>query len=118
MKNHYQGRCHCGAISFSFDGPAIECGLKCNCSICIRKGASMTAFTLAADELHIVAKGDSLSCYQFGSEVAKHYFCRHCGIFTFNETLRKPGHFRVNLGCIDDINALELPADIFDGASL
>jgi len=118
MNVHYQGRCHCGAISFSFDSPAIERGIRCNCSICIRKGTSMSAFTLAPAELQIVDRDNSLNSYRFGSEVATHYFCRHCGIYTFHETLRKPGHFRVNLGCIEGINALELPADIFDGASI
>lgn len=114
----YKGSCHCGSVTFSFTGPKIDQGLKCNCSICIRKSAPMSAFTIAPDELKIEAKGDALSVYQFGSKVAKHYFCNKCGIYTFNETLRKPGHFRVNLACIDGVNSMELPTETFDGASL
>lgn len=114
----YQGRCHCGAVTFSFTGPEIDQGLKCNCSICIRKAASMSAFTVSPDEMQIEASEDGLSVYQFGSKVAKHYFCNTCGIYTFHETVRQPGHFRVNLGCIDGVNPLDLPTKTFDGASL
>ncbi|MDT8420099.1 MAG: GFA family protein [Desulfuromonadales bacterium] len=116
--NTYNGSCHCGSVSFSFTGPAIDEGLKCNCSICLRKGAAMTAFTIAQDDMKIAAQEGALSVYQFGSKVAKHYFCNRCGIYTFNETLRKPGHFRANLACLEGINPLELPTQVFDGASL
>lgn len=114
----YKGSCHCGAISFSFIGPEIDEGLKCNCSMCIRKGVPMSAFTIAPEDMKIEAKADALSSYQFGSKVATHYFCNKCGIYTFHETLRKPGHFRVSLGCVEGVDSLELPTTIFDGASL
>jgi len=35
--NNYQGGCHCGAIRFSFSSPEIKTGIKCNCSICLKK---------------------------------------------------------------------------------
>lgn len=115
----YQGSCHCGAVTFTFShDEAIEKGLRCNCSICERKGAIMSSFVLAPDELKIKADEGALSLYQFDSKVAKHYFCNKCGIYTFHETVRMPGHFRVNLGCVDSVNSVELPFDIFDGASL
>jgi len=41
--SEYQGSCHCGAVRFSYEGEPIERGLRCNCSICARKGAMMTA---------------------------------------------------------------------------
>jgi len=114
----YQGSCHCGSLRFSFSGPDIDRGLRCNCSICRRKGASMTTYTIDAAQMHIEDNDNTLSLYQFGSNVAKHYFCSRCGIYTFHETLRKPGAFRVNLGCLEGIDPLELPFDVFDGAAL
>jgi hypothetical protein len=42
MSEYYQGKCHCGAVGFSFEGEKIEKGLRCNCSICTRKGAMMS----------------------------------------------------------------------------
>jgi hypothetical protein len=32
--------------------------------------------------------------------------------------MRKPGHYRINLGCVDGVDALTLPVEVFDGASL
>ncbi|KEQ19631.1 aldehyde-activating protein [Endozoicomonas numazuensis] len=114
----YQGSCHCGSIRFSFTSPLIDQGLRCNCSLCKRKGAIMSSFTLAPEELTIEVTGDALSTYSFGKDIAEHNFCNQCGIYTFHSTLRKPGHYRVNLGCVDDINSAQLPFEVFDGASL
>ncbi len=115
----YKGSCHCGAIRFTFTGPDnIDKGLRCNCSICRRKGAPMTGFTVAPDEISIEIRGDTLATYQFGGRVAKHHFCNTCGIYTFHQTMRKPGHYRINIGCIEGIDSTSLSFDVFDGASL
>jgi len=114
----YHGRCHCGAISFQFSGEPITQGLRCNCSLCVRKGALMSSAIYAPEQLHIQAAEGVLGCYQFGSAVAKHYFCRTCGIYPFHQTLRMPGHYRVNLGCVDGVDSLALPSQVFDGKAL
>jgi len=114
----YTGSCHCGAVSFSFKHKEISEGLRCNCSICIRKGALMTSFVLAANEITINVLNDSLATYEFSSGIAKHHFCRHCGIYTFHQTLRKPGHYRMNIGCIEGIDPFSLRTEVFDGAAL
>ena len=114
----YIGSCHCGSVSFKFTGPAIEKGVRCNCSICRRKGAIMSAFTIAPEEIKIDVKENALATYEFGSRVAKHHFCKKCGIYPFHQTLRKPGHYRVNVGCVDGVDSLSLPVDVFDGASI
>lgn len=113
-----KGSCHCGAIEFEFNGPKIEAGVRCNCSICIRKGTTMSNFVVAESDLRMTIKNEALATYQFGSKVAKHHFCRHCGIYTFHQTLRKPGHYRLNLGCVEGVDILTLPFEVFDGASL
>jgi len=69
-------------------------------------------------ELHIEAEEDVLGLYQFGIKTAKHYFCKRCGIYPFHETARVPGKYRVNLGCIDGIDSVNLPFEIFDGRHL
>lgn len=118
MSQSYRGSCHCGAVRFSYRGEAIERGLRCNCSLCIRKGAMMSAEIIAPENFRIEAGEDALGLYQFGSSIAKHYFCKRCGIYTFHQTIRKPGHFRVNLGCVDGVDPLALEADVFDGKHL
>jgi hypothetical protein len=115
---HYQGSCHCGAVKFAFEGDEITRGLRCNCSLCSRKGAMMTPFVVAPELFNIEAADDALGLYQFGLKTAKHYFCKYCGIYTFHETARVPGHYRVNLGCIDGIDPFALEADVYDGKHL
>ncbi len=118
MKQTYQGGCHCGAIRFSYEGEVIDKALRCTCSICSRKAAMMTPEAIPLENLKVVVEGDSLGLYQFGNKVAKHYFCKTCGIYTHNETLRMPGHMRVNLGCIDDLETDGLEVIVFDGKNL
>jgi hypothetical protein len=78
----------------------------------------MSSFTLAPDDIYIEAKGDALRVYQFDTKIAKHYFCNKCGIYPFHETMRQPGHYRVNLGCIDEVDTESLEVDVFDGKSI
>lgn len=113
----YQGACHCGSVKFSFvhDEPITK-GLRCNCSICRRKGAMMTPFAIAPERFRIDAEPDALGQYQFGDRTARHHFCTRCGIYTFHVTARMPDHFRANLGCIEGVDTFTLDADVFDGA--
>ena len=60
-------------------------------------------------------QADDIGLYQFGSKIARHYFCKVCGIYTHNEMLRMPGHMRVNLGCIEDLDTSEFEVMVFDG---
>lgn len=78
----------------------------------------MTTFTVAPEDIHIEIKNDALATYEFGSHVAKHHFCRQCGIYPFHQTLRKPGHYRVNIGCVEGIDSTSLPFEVSNGASI
>lgn len=114
----YHGSCHCGAISFTFRSPAILEGMRCDCSICARKGMVMTSHVIPPDAIEISVSDDAKSSYQFGSMTARHHFCSRCGIHTFVETRLNPGHYRINLGCVEGLDALRLPAPIYDGKAL
>jgi len=115
---NFSGSCHCGAVRFSYQGEPIESGLRCNCSICVRKGALMSTEIISPNALNIDADPGVLGLYQFGDATAKHFFCKTCGIYTFNQTLRKPGHYRVNLACLDDVDTFALEVEVFDGKNL
>ena len=56
--------------------------------------------------------------YQFGEKRAKHYFCKHCGNSVFSESIRRPGQYIVNLGCVDDVDTFALETTVFDGKNL
>jgi hypothetical protein len=72
----------------------------------------------AAGELRVLSGEDALTLYQFNTKVAKHYFCKHCGIYPFHQTRKDPLLWRVNLGCVDGLDAYALEAGVNDGASL
>ena len=118
MTRHYEGSCHCGAVRFSYDGEEITSGLRCTCSICARKGAMMSPEAIPLDRLKVEAAADDLGLYQFDTKIAKHYFCKRCGIYTHNEMARKPGYCRVNLGCIEDLDTSAFEVTVFDGKNL
>lgn len=114
----YQGHCHCGAVQFTIKCAPIEKGVRCNCSICSRKGAMMSPEMVPEAQLKIETKEDALGLYQFGAKTAKHFFCKQCGIYTFHETARKVGHYRVNLACIDELDPFAMECEVFDGKHL
>jgi len=114
----YTGSCHCGAVRFSYRGEDITSGVRCNCSICSRKGAMMSAQLIPEAKLTVDTDEEALGLYQFGQKTAKHFFCKNCGIYTFHETARKAGHYRVNLACVEGVDVFSLEYELFDGAHL
>ena len=118
MMKNYKGSCHCGNVTFSFGSETITQGARCNCSICQHKGAVMSVFTLPPEHIEIAAEKEALGLYQFDTNVAKHYFCKNCGIYPFHQTMSKPGQYRINLGCLDDMDIEQLEIQLFDGKSI
>ena len=94
--------CHCGAIEaeINLNGDLAKV-IKCNCSICKRKGIMVT--TINKDDLKVVKGKDKISTYQFNTKVAKHHFCSECGTHTHNLRRSDPNTFGINVGCIDEI---------------
>ena len=113
----YSGRCHCGAVRFRFRSEEITAGRRCNCSICIRKGAVMSTRYIPPEDFEAVEGLEALSVYRWGDRDVNHYFCKTCGIFPFADGPAKPRHYRVNLGCIDELDPLGLAVDVIDGRS-
>jgi hypothetical protein len=112
----YRGSCHCGAVKFTISTEPIAKGCRCNCSICRRRGAVMSDRYFTPDEIKVETRGE-LGLYRFGDLDMNHWFCKTCGIFPFGEPIAKPGHYRVNLGCIEGIDPLALEIRLIDGAS-
>ena len=75
----------------------------------------MSPEAIPMEKLKIEADEADIGLYQFGNKIAKHYFCKNCGIYTHNEMLRMPGHMRVNIGCIEDLNTSDFEIMVFDG---
>ena len=60
------------------------------------------------ENFKIIKGNESLKMYQFHTNVAKHYFCKNCGIYTHHNPRSNPTMTGFNLGCIDSINTFEL----------
>ena len=99
--------CHCREVEaeINVSGP-LENILRCNCSICKRKGAVMSM--VKNEEFKIIKGKKILKLYQFHSKVAKHFFCSICGIYTHHNPRSNPVMTGFNLGCIDDIDIFTL----------
>ena len=111
----YKGSCHCKNIEFEVD-TNLEKIAQCNCSICIRRNAKMI---MIPKENFTLTKGESdLVLYQFNSNIAKHYFCMKCGIYTHHNRKSDPNGMGVNLGCIEELDATEYDPIAFDGRKL
>jgi hypothetical protein len=86
--NPYTGSCHCGAVRFEAR-TAIAPATRCNCSLCRRKGALMSA-AFPVDNLRILAGTEALTLYQFNTHAARHFSCKVCGIYSFHQTRKDP----------------------------
>ncbi len=115
--NLYRGSCHCGAVRFVFRSEEITTAVRCNCSICSRKGAVMSSRYYQPAELEEIAGLQSLSLYRFGDQVVNHYFCKTCGVFPFVDATIRSGSYRFNLGCIETIDISTLQISLIDGRS-
>jgi hypothetical protein len=102
-----KGKCHCGAVSFEVE---LEDGLgetkRCNCSLCSRKGAIM-AF-VPVERLKVVEGADMLTLYQWNTKIAKHYFCKICGIYTHHLRRMNPSQCGFNIACLEDVDPFAL----------
>lgn len=107
-----RGSCHCGRVAFELDA-TVTSVVDCNCSICRRRAALWIGASEA--QLRIVAGEADLVLYQFGTNTAKHFFCRHCGIHPFARPRIAPSHWAVNARCIESLDLRALPIVPFDG---
>lgn len=112
----YHGSCHCGAIQFEVDTTLDPVG-RCNCSLCKRKGAIINR--VPQENFRLLKGEDNLGVYSFNTMVAKHYFCKSCGIYTHHQPRTAPEMRGVNVGCLDGVDTFALEdIKLIDGAAL
>ena len=95
----YRGSCHCGAVRFEVEAPAHVVCQDCNCSICRMTG--FIPLVVPASRFRLLQGNDALEAYTFNTGVARHLFCRHCGIKSFYVPRSNPVGYSVNVRCLD-----------------
>mmetsp|Transcript_19898 Transcript_19898/g.22144 ORF Transcript_19898/g.22144 Transcript_19898/m.22144 type:complete len:140 (+) Transcript_19898:78-497(+) len=111
----FKGGCHCGAVRYEllWDGKSEL--QDCNCSICSKKGFIHIIRPNLAFKL--LSGKDNLTLYQFNSKVAKHYFCKTCGICTHYIPRSNPDGVDINARTFDDYETIKASLNVqpFDG---
>ena len=110
----YDGSCHCGRVRFRVTA-ALDRVVRCNCSICDKKG--FVHLIVPPEQFELLSGADGLTMYTFNTGTAKHQFCRHCGIHPFYVPRSDPDKIDVNVRCLDAVKLDELAIGSFDGAN-
>jgi hypothetical protein len=109
----YEGGCHCGRVRFRVT-PDSHVVLECNCSICRMKG--ILHLIVAKERFTLLQGEDSLTTYTFNTGVAKHTFCKVCGMHPFYVPRSHPDGIDVNARCLDGRVLERFQVEKFDGA--
>ena len=55
------------------------------------------------EEFTLLSDKENISEYQWNKNIAKHFFCKTCGVYTHHIRRRDPTQISVNIMCVDDI---------------
>jgi hypothetical protein len=108
----YGGGCHCGRVRFRVTAD-LDRVTDCNCSMCTKKG--ILHLIVPREAFELLSGADDLATYTFNTGVAKHHFCRHCGIHSFYVPRSDPDKIDVNARCLDGVDPRALATEPFDG---
>lgn len=109
--------CHCGTVRFQVRlAEGFDTIRRCTCSYCRMRGA--IAVSALQDDVTFTAGENNLSLYQFNTGIAKHYFCKTCGIYTHHQRRSNPRQFGINVACIEGVSPFDFPeVKVMDGVS-
>ena len=108
----HRGSCHCGAIAFEVEAPPRAVVQRCNCSICTKSG--FLHLIVPKSRFRLLRGEEALTTYTFNTGVAKHYFCRTCGMKPFYVPRSNPDGIDVNVNCLDPVPT-DFTIEPFDG---
>ena len=112
MLQDFEGSCHCGRVRFRVRADLDTIG-ECNCSMCERTG--YLHLIVPASRFRLVQGQESLTSYSFNTGVAKHLFCKVCGVRPFYVPRSNPDGFSVNVRCLSRATIRSVVVLPFDG---
>jgi hypothetical protein len=108
----HRGGCHCGAVAFEVEAPACVTVIECNCSICRMSG--YLHLIVSRTHFRLLRGTEALSEYRFNLGIARHLFCRRCGVKSFYVPRSNPDGYSVNLRCLDQSTLAQVTIEPFD----
>ncbi len=109
----HRGGCHCGRVRFEVKAPTNIVATRCNCSICTKSG--YLHLFVSKDDFQLLGGESALSCYSFNTGVARHTFCRVCGVKSFYTPRSHPDGISVNVNCLEPDTIESVQVEDFDG---
>lgn len=112
----HAGGCLCGAVRFEAELDLSRGASQCNCTICIKVGATSTGVKPSA--FRLLSGEESLGKYRKGDSPNYRAFCKHCGVHCFGggNVAELGGEFRsVYVNCLDGVDLSELNIGHWDG---
>jgi hypothetical protein len=111
----YRGSCHCGDFQIEVTGDLVSV-MECNCSICHATG--FLHWIVNEEQVVVLSDPAVTTTYVWGTGVARHYFCKRCGVALLRRPMVKPDGFSVNVRCLDNTDLSSLEVEYFDGKTL
>ncbi len=109
----HHGGCHCGRVRFAVAASADIEATECNCSICRKSG--FLHLIVPKDRFTLLQGSEFLAEYQFNTGVAKHLFCKICGIKSFYVPRSNPDGYSINVRCLEPATVKGIKISQFDG---
>ena len=112
-KSWKTGGCHCGGVQWKAlteDDVVVQ---DCNCSICEKTG--FLHLIVPRTSFELLSGDETLATYMFNTGVAKHYFCKVCGVKSFYVPRSNPDGYSLNLRCMDQSQFSSVTIEKLDG---
>ncbi len=112
----YQGGCHCSDVRFNIKlQTSLEYQevISCNCSLCEKLG--YLHLIIPKHDFSLSTDWENLTNYQFNKKIAKHFFCKTCGIKSFYQPRSHPNCWSINVRCLDGFCKFNLKVENFNG---
>ena len=112
--SEFTGSCHCGEISYTFNGEPLR-QVNCHCKNCQKTSGGPYLANIFVPEDNLLIKG-SPKVYQHladsGNQMTKK-FCGNCGAQMFSLGSGRPGIVIIRGGTIDNLEIIQPTLNIF-----
>lgn len=109
----HKGGCHCGQVRFEVMAPTEIEAIECNCSMCGKSG--FLHLIVPKSRFQLLQGEENLTTYTFNTGVAKHFFCKVCGVKSFYVPRSNPNGYSINVRCLDPTTVTSVKVTQFDG---